>query len=89
MLPEKLSTDLTSLGLNADRAALVVEMTFDKGGAMTGSDVYRAMVRNKAKLAYNSVAAWLDGQGPMPGPIGLVAGLDANIRTQNGVAHAS
>lgn len=85
MLPVKLSTDLTSLGLNADRTALVVEMTFDKGGAMTGSDIYQALVRNKAKLAYNSVAAWLDGKGPMPGPIGLVSGLDANIRAQHQV----
>jgi VacB/RNase II family 3'-5' exoribonuclease len=82
MLPTRLSTDLTSLGFNADRAALVVEMIFDKGGAMTGSDVYQALVRNKAKLAYNSVASWLDGTGPIPGPIGLVPGLDANIRTQ-------
>jgi exoribonuclease-2 len=86
MLPEKLSTDLTSLGPNADRVALVVEMSFDNGGAMTGSDVYQAVVRNRAKLAYNSVAAWLEGTGPMPGPIGLVAGLDSNIRTQHGVA---
>jgi VacB/RNase II family 3'-5' exoribonuclease len=86
MLPEKLSTDLTSLGFGVDRAALVVEMTFDKAGAMTGSDVYQGMVRNKAKLAYNSVAAWLEGTGPMPAQIGAVAGLDANIRAQHEVA---
>jgi exoribonuclease R len=53
---------------------------------MTGSDVYEALVRNRAKLAYNSVAAWLDGKGPMPAPIGAVAGLDANIRLQSRVA---
>ncbi|HEY5227805.1 MAG TPA: RNB domain-containing ribonuclease, partial [Opitutaceae bacterium] len=83
MLPEKLSTDLTSLGFGVDRVSLVVEMTFDKDGAMTGSDVYQALVKNKAKLAYNSVAAWLEGKGAMPAPIGAVAGLDANIRLQH------
>lgn len=86
MLPEKLSTDLTSLGFGADRVAFVIEMTFDKDGGMKGSDVYESVVNNKAKLAYNSVAAWLDGTGPMPAPIGAVAGLDENIRLQNMVA---
>ncbi len=86
MLPEKLSTDLTSLGFGVDRVAFVIEMTFDKDGAMKGSDIYEALVRNRAKLAYNSVAAWLEGKGPMPAPIGAVAGLDANIRLQSRVA---
>ncbi len=86
MLPEKLSTDLTSLGFAVDRVAFVVEMTFDKDGVLRASDVYEAAVNNRAKLAYNSVAAWLDGKGPMPAPIGAVAGLDENIRLQNRVA---
>jgi VacB/RNase II family 3'-5' exoribonuclease len=86
MLPEKLSTDLTSLGFNAERVALVVDMTFDAGGAMTASDVYQGLVRNRAKLAYNSVAAWLEGTGPMPAPIGPVAGLADNIRLQHAAA---
>jgi VacB/RNase II family 3'-5' exoribonuclease len=86
MLPEKLSTDLTSLGFAVDRVAFVIEMTFDKDGAMKGSDIYEALVKNRAKLAYNSVAAWLDGNGPMPAPLAAVAGLDANIRLQSKVA---
>ena len=86
MLPEKLFTDLTSLGFAVERVALVIEMTFDKDGEMTGSDVYQAIVKNRAKLAYNSVAAWLDAKGAMPAPIGAVPGLDANIRLQHGVA---
>jgi exoribonuclease-2 len=86
MLPERLSTDLTSLGFGAERVAFVIDMTFDKDGAMTASDVYEALVRNKAKLAYNGVAAWLDGRGPMPAPVGAVRGLDENIRTQHRVA---
>jgi ribonuclease R len=86
MLPERLSTDLTSLGFGVDRVAFVIEMTFDAGGAMKASDIYEAVVRNRAKLAYNSVAAWLDGKGPMPAAVGAVAGLDENIRLQHRVA---
>src|SRR5580704_13300132 len=76
MLPEKLSTDLTSLAEDRDRLAIVVEMVVDPGGAVGESDVYRAIVRNRAKLAYNSVAAWLNGTGPVPPRVASVAGLD-------------
>ena len=69
MLPERLSTDLTSLSFQADRVALIIEMVFDRDGGMTGSDVYEALVNNRAKLAYNSVAAWLEGTGPIPAPL--------------------
>src|SRR5579883_3403758 len=61
MLPERLSTDLTSLGEGEDRISLVVEMSVAADGSVAASDVYRALVRNKAKLAYRSVAAWLEG----------------------------
>jgi exoribonuclease-2 len=86
MLPEKLSTDLTSLNLDADRLAVVVEMVFAADGTLQSSDLYRATVRNHAKLAYNSVAAWLEGGGPMPPAIGTVGGLDENLRLQDRVA---
>ena len=86
MLPEKLSTGLTSLGLHEDRRAIVVEIVLDKEGSLQGSEIYEATVRNRAKLAYNSVAAWLEGTGPMPGPVGAVEGLDANLRIQDLVA---
>ena len=59
MLPEKFSTDLSSLGEGQDRLAIVVSMTADPAGAIVDADVYRATVRNRAKLAYTSVAAWL------------------------------
>ena len=88
MLPEKLSTDLTSLNLDSDRLAVVVEMTFGAGGSLQASEIYRATVRNRAKLAYNSVAAWLDGTGPMPAAIGAAAGLEENLRLQDRVAQA-
>jgi exoribonuclease-2 len=86
MLPEKLSTDLTSLGFAADRLAVVVDMVITPDGTVGKSDVYEALVRNHAKLAYNSVAAWLEGTGPMPPAIGPVAGLDENIRLQHRTA---
>ncbi len=66
MLPERLSTDLTSLGERDDRLALVVEMTVEADGSVAQSDVYRALVRNQAKLAYDSVAAWLEGTAQAP-----------------------
>jgi Exoribonuclease R len=64
MLPEKLSTDLTSLGEGQDRLAIVVEMVIAEDGAVLSSTLFRALVRNQAKLAYNSVAAWLAGETP-------------------------
>ena len=86
MLPEKLCYNLTSLNYESDRLAVVVEMNFDDDGRLKHSDLYRATVRNRAKLAYNSVARWLDGQGPMPPVIGTVMGLEANLRLQDQVA---
>src|ERR1700691_3058847 len=66
MLPEKLSTDLTSLGEGQERVALVVEMTVTTEGTLSASDIYRALVRNQAKLAYDGVGAWLENKGPAP-----------------------
>jgi exoribonuclease-2 len=86
MLPEKLSTDLTSLGPGCDRIAIVVDMVLGKDGSLRKSDIYEATVRNRAKLAYNGVAAWLEGTGPMPQAIGAVPGLDENIRLQHRMA---
>jgi VacB/RNase II family 3'-5' exoribonuclease len=86
MLPEKLSTDLTSLNYESDRLAVVVEMVVAGDGSLQGSDLYGATVRNRAKLAYNDVAGWLENNGPMPQEIGAVAGLDENLWLQDRVA---
>ncbi len=86
MLPEKLSTDLTSLNYHEDRPAIVIEMVISDAGEMQSSDIYRALVRNHAKLAYNSVAAWLEGKGPMPEAVAVVPGLAENLRIQDRVA---
>jgi len=88
MLPEKLSTDLTSLGQDQARLAIVVEMAVAPDGTVDGSDVYRALVRSRAKLAYNGVAAWLDGIAPPPPPLAAVPGLDEQLRIQDRVAQA-
>jgi len=86
MLPEKLSTDLTSLNYHEDRPAMIIEMVIDDGGVMQSSNIFRALVRNQAKLAYNSVATWLEGKGPMPGAVAAVPGLEENLRLQDRVA---
>ena len=87
MLPEKLSTNLTSLNLNEDRLAIVVEMEIGADGSLGDSNVYRSRVRNHAKLAYNSVAAWLDG-GAMPPGIDDVDGLAENLLLQDKAAQS-
>ena len=88
MLPERLSTDLTSLGEGQDRLAIVIEMDVQADGTVQKSDVYRAAVRNHAKLAYNSVAAWLEGTAPMPSRVAEVSGLEAQLRIQDQVAQS-
>jgi VacB/RNase II family 3'-5' exoribonuclease len=86
MLPEKLSTDLTSLNFNEDRLAIVVKMVIGADGSLMDSDIYRASVRNHAKLAYNSVAAWLEGNGIVPAAVAAVNGLEENLRLQDKAA---
>jgi len=88
MLPEKLSTDLTSLNYSEDRLAFIVEMTVGADGALQASTVYRALVHNYARLAYPSVAAWLEGTAPMPAALAAVEGLADNLRLQDKSAQA-
>ena len=86
MLPEKLSTGLTSLNDGEDRVAIVMEMTVAADGSLAASDVYPAWVHNHCKLAYDALAAWLEGTGPMPPPLAAVPGMDAQIRLQDQAA---
>ena len=86
MLPEVLSTNLTSLNLNEDRPSIIIEMVINEDGSLKDSTVYLGLVNNKAKLAYNSVAAWLEGQGPVPEKVSAVNGLVDNLRLQDRVA---
>lgn len=86
MLPDRLSADLSSLNPEADRVAVVVEMVLSEDGSLQHSDLYEATVRNHAKLAYNSVGSWLEGNGPVPRGISTVAGLEENLRLQDRIA---
>jgi ribonuclease R len=86
MLPEKLSTDLTSLNENEDRSSVVIEMVIGADGSLQDSDVYQAHVHNHAKLAYNSVAAWLEKNGAIPEAIIGIRGLAENLQLQDRVA---
>lgn len=88
MLPEHLSTDLTSLGEQQDRLAIIIELQVGADGRVGASDVYRGAVRNRAKLAYNSVAAWLTGTGPAPAPVANSPELAEQLRIQDRAAHA-
>jgi len=85
MLPEKISTDVTSLNFNAERLAIVIEMVVGADGVLQDSGIYRAWVCNHAKLAYNSLAAWLEGDGVIPEAVTAVNGLEENLRLQDKV----
>ena len=86
MLPEKLSTDLTSLNPGEDRVAMIIEMTVHEDGSVANGDVYRGLVHNHAKLAYDDVAEWLDGErDELPG-IKRIDGLAETLRLQDKVA---
>jgi VacB/RNase II family 3'-5' exoribonuclease len=86
MLPEEVSTGITSLNLDEERLALVIEMVIAADGSLMDSDIYHAWVRNHAKLAYNSLAAWLEGNSVIPEAVAAVNRLDKNLRLQDKAA---
>jgi exoribonuclease-2 len=86
MLPERLSTDVTSLNEGEDRLAVVVEMTITTEGSLDAPAVYRAAVKNRAKLAYDAVTAWLEGKAPAPEAASRVEGMEEQLRAQDAVA---
>ncbi len=86
MFPERLSTDLTCLAEGRERLGLVIDMTVAADGSLGAADIYRAVVVNRAKLAYDAVGAWLAGQGPLPPRAAAVAGMDAQLRMQDAAA---
>ena len=88
MLPERLSTDLTSLNPNQDRLAIVSEMVFNADASLAGSTVYHARVHNHAKLAYDAVSDWIDGTAALPAAAAAVPGMDAQLHLQDTLAHA-
>ena len=87
MLPERLSTDRTSLSEGEDRVAVVVEMTVAPDGSIGANRIYRALVRNRAQLTYSAVGSWLEGTAAMPPKVAASAPLAAQLQLQNEVAH--
>src|SRR5579872_3524903 len=86
MLPEELSTGLTSLNENVDRLAVVVEMVVAADGSISSPGVYRALVRNQAQLTYNGVGPWLEGSAAPPPKVAASADLAAQLKLQDEAA---
>jgi len=86
MLPTELSEGITSLNENQDRLAIVVEYTVDAAGTVADGKAYRALVHNRAQLAYPSVGAWLEGTGPAPAKVAANADLAAQLKLQDAAA---
>ncbi|MGA2099450.1 MAG: RNB domain-containing ribonuclease [Candidatus Sulfotelmatobacter sp.] len=86
MLPEELSTGASSLLENVDRLSVVTEFVVGPDGNLKSSDVYRAIVRNKAQLQYNSTGAWLEGKAPAPAKVAASSELQTQLKLQDEVA---
>ncbi|MDB6027558.1 MAG: exoribonuclease [Verrucomicrobiales bacterium] len=86
MLPAELSNQLSSLNANEERLALVAELTIGAGGEVVSNLVYRARIKNAAKLSYDEVGDWLDGKTSVPDKVKNVAGLTEQLRLQKTAA---
>ncbi len=86
MLPELLSTDLTSLHEGQERLAVVVDMVVQADGTVSASAIYRAAVLNRAKLTYDAVSDWLDGRGAAPVQVQAVPALEGQVRLHDAAA---
>lgn len=86
MLPEKLSTNLTSLNENKDRVAIVVKIQINQTGDIENSSLFQAIVHNYAKLTYNAVGGWLEEKNPIPEEIARVPGLEKTLKIQHQAA---
>jgi len=88
MLPNELSTGASSLLPDVDRPAVVTEFVVNASGVLNASNVYRALVRNKAQLTYNAIGAWLEGRAAAPPQVAASAELQAQLKLQDEVAQA-
>jgi VacB/RNase II family 3'-5' exoribonuclease len=88
MLPEELSTGASSLLENGDKLAIVIEFAAASDGSVNASEAYRAIVRNRAQLAYGSVGAWLEGKDAAPSKLLDSSELQAQLRLQDEAAQA-
>jgi VacB/RNase II family 3'-5' exoribonuclease len=83
MLPEELSTGLTSLNEGVDRLAVVIDFLVAADGAVASQGIYRALVRNQAQLTYNGVGPWLEGTAAAPAKVAASADLAAQLKLQD------
>jgi exoribonuclease II len=88
MLPNELSTDLTSLNQDQDRAAMVTEFVVDAQGNLQQQAIYRALVHNRAQLAYSKVGPWLEGAAGSDPKVAASPELQAQLRLQDEAARA-
>jgi VacB/RNase II family 3'-5' exoribonuclease len=88
MIPLELSAGATSLFVGADRKAIVVDIMIAPDGSVRSGDIYRALVNNKAQLAYGEVGTWLDSNNPVPPGVAKTTGLEAQLRLQSQIAKA-
>ncbi len=86
MLPEELSTDLTSLVAGEDRLVVVSEMILAADATVKKTDFYRAIIKNHAKLSYEAIGDWLEGKSGVPDRVKSVSGLEAQLRVQHETA---
>jgi exoribonuclease-2 len=86
MLPERISTDLTSLNQGEDRLAIVVDMVVGPDGTIATSRIYRAVIRNRAQLTYNGIGPWLEGRAPAPPKVAASPELEAQLKLQDEAA---
>jgi VacB/RNase II family 3'-5' exoribonuclease len=88
MLPEALSTGLTSLLENQDNASIIIEFVVSSDGHVKSTDLYRALVRNRAQLTYSGVGSWLENTGSASAKVAASSDLQAQLKLQNTVAQA-
>lgn len=86
MLPEKLSTNLTSLNEGEDRTSIVVKIHINETGIIETSSIFQAIVHNYAKLTYNALGEWLEGKNNLPNKVKLVPGLENSLYIQHETA---
>lgn len=82
MLPTELSTDRTSLVDGQDRVSIIIELHVRDSGEVACHEIYPASLHNRAKLAYSSTGAWLEGRGPIPPAVANSPGMEAQLRLQ-------
>src|SRR5262249_1055907 len=87
MLPERLSTHLTSVNEDQVRPAIVIEMVVQPDGDIASSRVFRANVRNHAQLTYSGVGPWLEDAAPAPPKVAVSHELQMQLGLQDEAAH--